>query len=63
MKTSESQLKAVNKWKDKNKDKQRAYNDKSASKRFIKKYATLKDLNELKELIKNKENELKGRTN
>lgn len=51
MTTSKAQLKANAKWKEKNKDKQRKYQYRSYAKSYIRKFANMKDLNELLELI------------
>lgn len=59
-KTTEAQRRAAQKWNEKNKEhrKQRDYFAKG--KRFIREYATLEELQELKELIAEKEKELKN---
>ena len=59
-KTSEAQLKAAEAWKEKNKDKARAIRYKSYGKNFILNSATLDDLEEYKEYIKERENILKN---
>jgi len=52
IKTPKSQLKAVKNWEDKNKDKVNYTKSKSACKSFIKNKATLKDIEEIEELIR-----------
>lgn len=51
-KTSDAQLKAVKKWKDKNKELQKKYVLKSNCKRYIREFAELSDLEEIEEMIK-----------
>lgn len=50
-KTSATQAKSRDKWDAKNPMNKRIRSDRSAAKRFIKKYATVDELNELKQLI------------
>ena len=58
-KTSEAQLKANRRWKNKNRDKQRNYQYGSYSRKFIREIANEKQLNELEILIKERKNLLK----
>ena len=62
IKTSKAQLKAVKNWEDKNKEKVSYTKSKSACKSFIKNKATLEDIQDIEELIrevkKNKYNNL-----
>ncbi len=53
------QTEANKKWYDKNKDHAKYLNKRSHSRSFIKNFATLEDLEELKELIKDRELVLK----
>lgn len=55
-KTSQSQLKATKRWREKNKDKARYNSYKSSAKTFIRNHATLEDIKELRELLQEKEN-------
>lgn len=59
MATSKAQLKASKKWDEENRDKKRYINARSGARSFIKNKSTLEDLQELKQLIKNREEELK----
>ncbi len=59
MKTSKAQLKANKKYKDNNPGKQQLYVARSTAKRFIKELASLKDLDDLTQLIEDKRQELK----
>ncbi|WP_302757670.1 hypothetical protein [Ligilactobacillus salivarius] len=58
-KTSEAQLKANRRWKNKNRDKQRNYQYGSYARKFIREIANEKQLNELEILIKERKNLLK----
>ena len=58
-KTSEAQLKANRRWKNKNRDKQRNYQYGSYTRKFIREIANEKQLNELEILIKEQKNLLK----
>jgi len=55
----ESQIRANKKWDSKNRDQVNYLKARSAAKNFIKKRATIDDIAELKELLKEKENSLK----
>lgn len=59
MKTSKAQLKANKKYKDNNPSKQQLYVARSTARRFIKELASLKDLDDLTQLIEDKRQELK----
>ena len=52
IKTSKAQLQAVKTWEDKNKDKVNYTKSKSSCKSFIKNKATLEDIQDIEELIK-----------
>lgn len=52
IKTSKAQLKAVKTWEDKNKDKVNYTKSKSACKSFIKNKATIEDIEDIEELIR-----------
>lgn len=56
---TEAQKRATKKYKDKHPDKRRLYQYRSNAKTYVRKYATLKDLAELKAIIAQKEKELK----
>ncbi|EAD2109260.1 hypothetical protein H8R80_001969 [Listeria monocytogenes] len=56
--TSDAQLKANKAWQDKNKEHANYLKSRSAARSFIKKKATLLDLDELEELIKHRKNYL-----
>ncbi|EHF2884892.1 TPA: hypothetical protein ACSY6R_11940 [Listeria monocytogenes] len=56
--TSDAQLKANKAWQDKNKKHANYLKSRSAARSFIKKKATLLDLDELEELIKHRKNYL-----
>ena len=58
-KTSEAQLKANRRWKNKNRAKQRNYQYGSYARKFIREIANEKQLNELEILIKERKNILK----
>lgn len=61
MKTEKTpQEKARDKWNEKNKSKRKIYVAKSACKRYIRDFAGIKDLGEVKNWIKEKENILKN---
>lgn len=60
MAVSDAQKRASAKYKAKHKDQQKVYVARSTARKFIKEYATLKDLDELSELISAKRDELKG---
>ena len=57
-KLSEAHKKANKKWDAKNKDRKQYLNKRSNAKNFILKLATKKDLEQIKEYIKQRENEL-----
>lgn len=57
-KTSDAQIKASTKWNQKNKEKMNYIRKRSAARGFIK-VATIEDLEELKQLIAEREKELK----
>lgn len=59
MPISEAKRRANDKWNQKNKDKQIIYSTHAASRRFIRDFATTKDLDELDELIKQRRLTLK----
>lgn len=54
-KNSEARLKANKKWTEKNKDKQRIYQYRSYTRKFIREMATEDDLIELKQLIEERQ--------
>ncbi|AKG85408.1 hypothetical protein HXJ85_05205 [Listeria monocytogenes] len=56
--TSDAQLKANKAWQEKNKEHANYLKSRSAARSFIKKKATLLDLEELEELIKHRKNYL-----
>ncbi|AQP77603.1 hypothetical protein AF926_11560 [Listeria monocytogenes] len=56
--TSDAQLKANKNWQEKNKEHANYLKSRSAARSFIKKKATLLDLEELEELIKHRKNYL-----
>lgn len=58
-KTSEAQLKASRKWEEKNRKKATIASYKRTARSFIRNHAELEDLEELKELIKEREELLK----
>ncbi|APX73101.1 hypothetical protein M5C72_08400 [Companilactobacillus allii] len=58
-KLTEARIKANKKWDEDNKERKQYLNTRSVARNFIKKRATLDDINELKELIKIREEELK----
>lgn len=53
-----SQTEANKKWQDKNREKARYLRNRSTARNFIKKQATLEDLEELKQLIAEREDSL-----
>lgn len=57
-KTSDAQLKAVKKWKNKNKELQKKYVLKSNCKRYLKEFAELSDIEEIEEVIKKAKKDL-----
>ncbi|WP_278414614.1 hypothetical protein [Lactobacillus taiwanensis] len=57
---TEAQKKARDKWKAKNKEKNALINKRSTARSFIRRFASLEDLEELKGLIKERETELKS---
>ncbi|MDR1568251.1 MAG: hypothetical protein LBS33_06205 [Streptococcaceae bacterium] len=59
-KTSEAQKRATQAYRERNREKTRKQSARSAAKTFINKYAELDDLNELKQLISEREINLKG---
>ena len=60
IKTSEAQKRATEKWKEKNRDRNKCLNYKSTAKNFIRNHATQDDLNELRVLIDQREAEQKN---
>lgn len=58
-KTSPAQARARDKWNEENKERRKIYNTKSACKRYIRDFAELEDLEEVKGWVKEKENILK----
>ena len=61
-KTSEAQLKASRNWEKKNRKKATIDNYKRSARTFIRNHAELKDLEELKQLIEEREQSLKAPT-
>lgn len=57
-KTSEAQIRANTRWKNKNKEKQRKYQYKSYAKSYIRNMTNTEDLNQLCELIDERRKEL-----
>lgn len=57
---TKAQKEATKRWTEKNRAKQRIYQNRSAARRFIREMADLKDLEELKGLIHVREQELLG---
>lgn len=57
-KVSEAQKRASRKWEHKNKSRRQYINRRSTARNFIKKEAAKEDLDEFKNLIKNREKEL-----
>lgn len=57
-KTSDAQLKATKRWRESNKDKAKYNSYKSSAKTFIRNHATLKDIKELREMLKEKEKQV-----
>lgn len=58
--TTEAQKEATKRWTERNRAKQRVYQNRSAARRFIREMADLDDLKELKGLISTREQELLG---
>lgn len=58
-KTSPAQRAAAKRYQQKHKEQQRIYSYKASGKQFILKYATLKDLDQVKKWISQREKELK----
>ncbi len=56
---TDAQKRARDKWKAKNKEKTKVINYRSTARNFIQNYSNLEDLEELKQLIIKRENELK----
>ena len=54
-----AQTEANKKWQEKNREKARYLRNRSAARNFIKKQATFEDIEELKQLIHDRERELK----
>ena len=59
MALTEAQKRAKERYNEKNPDKKRYYSYKATAKSFVRNHATLKDLEELKEIIESKEKELR----
>lgn len=59
--TTEAQKEAAKRWTERNRAKQRIYQNRSAARRFIREMADLEDLKELKGLISTREQELLGK--
>lgn len=59
-KTSEAQKRATQAYRERNREKTRKQSARSAAKTFINKYAELDDLEELKQLISERESNLKS---
>ena len=59
-KTSDAQVRASRNWEKKNPERARKISYRSSARTFIKKWADLEDLEELKMLISQKEKELKN---
>ncbi|MCD5445455.1 hypothetical protein [Lactobacillus delbrueckii] len=59
--TTEAQKEATKRWTERNRAKQRIYQNRSAARRFIREMADLEDLKELKGLISTREQELLGK--
>ncbi len=55
------QTEANKKWQEKNRERTRYLRNRSTARGFVKKQATLEDLQELKELIKEREELIKGK--
>lgn len=58
-KTSEAQRRANERWREKNKEKNKIYQLRSQAKRFINEYSSEKDLDDLIELIEERRKNLK----
>ena len=54
LKTSEAQRRANERWKEKNKEKQRIYIMRSTTRRFLSEFATDEDIAEVLEIINNR---------
>lgn len=54
-KTSDAQIKATQKWREKNKEKARYNSSKSSARSFIRNYANIDDINELRLMLDEKE--------
>lgn len=59
MALSEARRKANHKWNAKNKNKSKVYTLRSNAKRFIKDFASMKDIEQLRSLLNERENKLK----
>ncbi len=57
-KTSEAQARARDKWNEKNKAKKKVYSYRSYTRKFIKEMATIDDIQEIKQLLAEREQEL-----
>lgn len=55
---SKAQEEASKRWKDKNREKQRIYQNRSAARRFIRDMATPDDLAEIKKLVRQRERDI-----
>lgn len=60
--TSEAQMKATQRWREKNRNKARYTSSKSSARSFIRNYATLEDIEELRKMLLEKEYKLKNET-
>lgn len=58
-KTSQAQIKATQKWRENNREKARYNSSKSSTRSFIRKYSTIEDIVELREMLDEKEKQLK----
>lgn len=58
-----AQTEANKKWQEKNRDRARYLRNRSTARSFVKKHAELEDLEEIKELIDIREEELKNKPN
>lgn len=61
-KTSQAQIKATQKWREKNREKARYNSSKSSARSFIRNYATLEDIEELRLMLDEKEKGIKDGT-
>lgn len=59
-KANNAQTEANKRWQEKNKERAKYLSNRSRSRSFIRKESTLEDLEELKKLISEREQELKG---